>query len=229
MPELEPHDARTTVRAGGVAPLGTKLPDDERASPLGAHTYEHPALAGRVVVRLSPAAVAAGTDAEMDALGFEKKGAVEDLGLVRYRSLGFPAWPLVHDPKKARFALEVTQDFRKAKKKAASKPGHAREAFEEIGKRLGRTVPHFLPSFWEEAARVLADEGSIPMAAQCFEKAREAERAHKLKVDADERDAVFLEFALLGALSAKTLSAYGKDLESKEGAKDAYRPSAGSP
>lgn len=223
MPEITPHDPRVTLRAGGVAPLSTKLPDDERASPLGAHAYVHPALAGRVVVRLSPAAVAAGTDAEMDALGFTKEGAAEDLGLVRYRTLGFPAWALVHDPKKARFALEVTQDFRKAKKRAASKPGHAREAFEEIGKRLGRTVPHFLPSFWEEAGRVLADEGSAAMAAQCFEKAREAERAHKLKVDADERDAVFLEFALLGALSAKTLSAYAKDLERTEGAKDAYR------
>ncbi len=223
MSEITPHDARVTLRAGGVAPLATKFPEDERASPLGAHAYVHPALAGRVVVRLSPAAVAAGTDAEMDALGFAKDTAVEDLGLVRYRTLGFPAWALVHDPKKARFALEVTQDFRKAKKRAASKPGHAREAFEEIGKRLQRTVPHFLPSFWEEAGRVLADEGSAAMAAQCFEKAREAERAHKLKVDADERDAVFLEFALLGALSAKTLSAYAKDLERSEGAKDAYR------
>lgn len=223
MSEITPHDGRVTLRAGGIAPLGTKLPEDERASPVGAYAFTHPALAGRTVVRLSPEAVAAGTDAEMTALGFAKKSEGTDLGLVRYRTLGFPAWPLVHDPKKARFALEVTQDFRKAKKRAASKPGHAREAFEEIAKRLQRTVPHFLPSFWEEAGRVLADEGSASMGAQCFEKARDAERAHKLTIDADARDAVFLEFALLGALSAKTLSAYAKELERSKGAADAYR------
>lgn len=220
---LEPHDPVVTVRAGGVAPLKSKLPESERASALTARAYTHPAIEGRVVVRLSPDAIAAGTDAEMQALGFDEPSIEESLGLSRYRTLGFPAWALVHDPKKARFALEVTQDFRKAKKKATSKPGHAKEAFEGIAKTLGRTVPHFLPSFWEEAGRVLADEGASAMAAQCFEKAREAERAHKLKVDEAARDAVFVEFALLGALSAKTLSTYAKELEKSAGAKDAYR------
>lgn len=220
---LQPHDPIVTVRAGGVAPLKAKLPENERASAVSARAYVHPAIADRIVVRLSPEAVAAGTDAEMTALGFGEPEVEENLGQMRYRTLGFPAWALVHDPKKARFALEVTQDFRKAKKKATSKPGHAKEAFDLIAKKLGRTVPHFLPSFWEECGRVLADQGASAMAAQCFEKAREAERAHKLKVDEEARDAVFVEFALLGALSAKTLSQYAKDLEKSAGAKDAWR------
>jgi len=219
----EPHDPIVTVRAGGVAPLKSKLPEGERASPVSARAYVHPAIADRVIVRLEPDTVAAGADAEMAALGFGEPEIEEQLGQMRYRTLGFPAWPLVNDPKKARFALEVTQEFRKAKKRAASKPGHAKEGFDEIAKKLGRTVPHFLPSFWEECGRVLADQGANAMAAQCFEKAREAERAHKLKVDEDARDAVFVEFALLGAVAAKTLSAYAKDLEKSAGAKDAYR------
>ncbi|MGZ5966648.1 MAG: hypothetical protein ACXWP4_03195 [Polyangiales bacterium] len=220
---LQPHDPVVTVRAGGVAPLKAKLPENERASAVSARAYVHPAIADRIVVRLSPEAVAAGTDAEMNALGFGEPEVEADLGQMRYRTLGFPAWALVHDPKKARFALEVTQDFRKAKKRATSKPGHAKEAFDGIAKKLGRTVPHFLPSFWEECGRVLADQSANAMAAQCFEKAREAERAHKLKVDEEARDAVFVEFALLGALSAKTLSQYAKDLEKSAGAKDAWR------
>lgn len=218
-----PHEPLVTVRAGGVAPRKARLPEGERVSSVTARAYAHPAIADRLVVRLEAETVAAGADAEMAALGFGEPTIEEELGQIRYRTLGFPAWPLVHDPKKARFALEVTQEFRKAKKRAAAKPGHAKEAFEEIAKRLGRTAPHFLPSFWEECGRVMADHGANAMAAQCFERAREAERAHKLKVDEEARDAVFVEFALLGAVAVKTLSAYAKDLEKSAGPKDAYR------
>jgi hypothetical protein len=61
------------------------------------------------------------------------------------------------------------------------------------------------------------------MAAQCFERARQAERAFKLKIDADDCDAVFVEFALLGALSAKSLSQYAKDLAKAAGGAQAYK------
>ncbi len=178
-----------------------------------------------MIIRLEPDAVAAGTDAEMAAFGFGEPEVSTPLGQVRFRTLGFPAWALVNDPKKAkRFALEVTQEIRKAKKRAG-KPSRVTPArpSRRSGRRLSRGTPQFLPSFWEEVGRVVADQASSTMAAQCFERAREAERAHKLKVDADERDAVFLEFALLGASAAKTLSAYAKDLAKTAGAKDAYR------
>src|SRR4029079_8822459 len=145
------------------------------------------------------------------------------LGQVRSRTLGFPAWALVHEPKKAKVALDVTQDLRVAKRGAAAKPGHAKDAFEKIAKQLQRTAPQFLPSFWEEVGRVVADQASSTMAAQCFERARQAERAYKLKTDPEVADEAFVEFALLGALSAKTLTTYAKDLTKSAGGAEAYR------
>ena len=220
---LVAHDSTIAIGAGGIVPLGAKLPEDQRTSPVTARTYSHPALDGKVVVRLEPDAVAAGTDAEMAAFGFVEPAVTRSLGLVRYRTLGFPAWALIHEPKKAKAALDVTDDFRKAKRLVSAKPGHAKEAFEKIAKQLQRTAPQFLPSFWEEAGRVVADQASSSMAAQCFERARQAERAYKLKTNAEDSDAVFVEFALLGALSAKTLSAYAKELSKSAGGKEAYR------
>jgi hypothetical protein len=220
---LIPHDAAATIAAGGIVAKGVKLPADERPSMVSARAYPHPAIAGKVIIRIEPDAVADGVDAEMEAFGFGEPEVTKDLGVVRHRTLGFPAWALVNDPKKAKIALGVTEDLRKAKKMVVSKPGHAKEAFEKIAKVLGRGAPHFLPSFWEEAGRIVADQASATMAAQMFEKARAAERAYKLKVDADDRDAVFVEFALMGALSAKTLSEYAKDLVKSEGGKEAYR------
>src|SRR5258708_37631222 len=181
--QLIAHDAATTFVAGGIVVKGAKLPADARTSPVSARAYAHPALDGKVVVRLEPEAVAAGVDAEMSAFGFGAAKPSEALGQVRYRTLGFPAWALVHEPKKAKAALDVTEDVRKAKRLVAAKPGHAKEAFEKIAKQLQRTAPQFLPSFWEECGRVVADQASQTMAAQCFERARQAERAYKLKID----------------------------------------------
>jgi len=174
MSEVRAHDATTSVGAGGIVPLGAKLPEDQRTSAVTARVYKHPALDGKVVVRLEPDAVAAGTDAEMAAFGFSEPDVSKSLGLVRYRTLGFPAWALIHEPKKAKAALEVTDDLRKAKRLVAAKPGAAKEAFEKIAKQLQRSAPQFLPSFWEEAGRVVADQASQTMAAQFFEKARSA-------------------------------------------------------
>jgi hypothetical protein len=217
------HDATQTITAGGIVARSAKLAEELRTSPVTARTYAHPALDGKVVVRLEPDAVAAGTDAEMAAFGFAAPAVSSPLGQVRYRTLGFPAWALVHEPKKAKVALDVTEDVRKAKRLVAAKPGHAKEAFEKIAKQLQRQAPQFLPSFWEEVGRVVADQASSSMAAQCFERARQAERAYKLKTDPEDADAVMVEFALLGALSAKTLSQYAKDLTKSAGGKEAYR------
>ncbi|MCW5807176.1 MAG: hypothetical protein KIT31_32770 [Deltaproteobacteria bacterium] len=222
-PKLVAHDAAATIAAGGIVALGAELPADQRASPVTARAYRHPALEHRIVVRIEPEAVSAGTDAEMAAFGFGEPEVSDELGEVRHRTLGFPAWALVHDPKKAKAALDVTEDMRKAKRLVASKPGHAKDAFEKIAKTLQRTAPQFLPSFWEEVGRAVADQASATMAAQCFERARQAERAYKLKIDPEDADAAFVEFALLGALSAKTLSQYAKDLAKSAGGKEAYR------
>jgi hypothetical protein len=221
--QLVPHDSIATLGAGGIVALGAKLAEDQRASAVTARAYSHPALDGKVIIRLEPDAVAAGTDAEMAAFGFGEPDASKPLGQVRFRTLGFPAWALVNEPKKAKAALDVTDEMRKAKRMVQAKPGHAKEAFEKIAKTLSRGTPQFLPSFWEEVGRVVADQASSTMAAQCFERARQAERAYKLKTDPEDTDAVFVEFALLGALSAKTLSQYAKDLAKTAGGKEAYR------
>ncbi len=215
-------DLASLVRAGAIVPLGAPLPEGERTGSVSARRYLHPALPGRPLVRLVPDPIAAGIDAEMDVLGFAPPTVSAPLGNQRYRALGFPGWALVNDPKHARFALDVMKDFKKAAARAKSKPGHARDAFVEIGDRLARSVPHFLPSFWEEAGRAFLAEDASSFAAQCFEKARTAEREHALAVDEDLRSSVYLEFALAGAVAAKSFSGYAKELEKSYGAPAAY-------
>jgi hypothetical protein len=215
-------DPGSLLRAGGILPEGQPVPEGERTGVVRARRYVHPALPGRPVVRLVADAMAPGADVEMQTLGFDAPAVSEPLGRQRFRALGFPGWALVNDPKRARFALEVMKDFRRAAARAKSKPGHARDAFAEIAERLARSVPHFLPSLWEEAGRAFIAEDNVPLASQAFEKARQVELEHHLDIDEAARSEAFLEFALAGAVSARSLAAYGKELQRARGAADAY-------
>ena len=207
-------EARTAqvLRAGGMVPLTAAAPDDEVVDVVVARGYRQPVLGDRVVVRLCSETLVSGDDLEMEVLGF---GRGEDRGKVgqeRRRPLGFPGWPLVHDPKRARLALEVVGELKKQLRRARSKPGHAKEGIDAIGERLGKSVPHFLPSFYEEAGRAFAHLGNLTYAATMFGKAREAEHVHALAIDEQGRVDSFLEFALAGAVTTKALTTYAKAL-----------------
>jgi hypothetical protein len=200
------------LEAGGLVPTSAKLGKDDAVDVVVARAYHHAVLPGRTVVRLSAESVTAGDDLEMSTLGF---GAGEDRGAVakeRKRPLGFPGWALVHDPKNARYALDVVKEFKKHARKAKSKPGHAKEGIDAIAEKLGKTVPHFLPSFFEEAGRAFLEHGAQSFAAAMFGKAREAEAVHALEVDEQHRVDGFLEFALAGAVTTKALTQYAKEL-----------------
>ncbi|MBI5609827.1 MAG: hypothetical protein HY902_13225, partial [Deltaproteobacteria bacterium] len=206
-------DSTALLQAGALLPLHVQT---DGADQLAAHTFAHPALTDPVI-RLIPEGLVAGGDAEMEALGFAKQGATPPLALTRRRAPGFPGWALLHDPKNARYALAVVQELKKAARRMESKPGHAKDALVAIAQKLGRSTPHFLPSYWEECARLFLTAGNRTYAAQCFEKARESERQYGLQVVEEVRAEAFLEFALAGALTAKSLAAYGKSLlESQE-------------
>ncbi|WP_259316799.1 hypothetical protein [Kitasatospora xanthocidica] len=201
--------------AGAVLPSGT-LPDagrpDSAADVLTARTYTHPALDGRRIVRLVPGALGPAEDLALDFLGLAPEAGAAEVGQVRQEALGFPAWALVHDPANGDHALALVKELERIARQAASKPGAAKDGFDELATRLGRAVPHFLPTFCEEVGRIFLGHGNQTYAAAWFGKAREAERTHGLTVDEERLRAVFLEFALAGALTVKSLRQYVKEL-----------------
>ncbi|MFE6050659.1 hypothetical protein ACFQ6N_07890 [Kitasatospora sp. NPDC056446] len=201
--------------AGAVLAPGT-LPDagrpDSAADVLTARTYTHPALDGRRIVRLVPGTLGRAEDLAVDFLGLSPDGEPADVGQVRQEALGFPAWALVHDPANGHHALALVKEMERLGRQAAAKPGAAKDGFDELATRLGRAVPHFLPTFCEEVGRTFLGHGNQTYAAAWFGKAREAERTHGLTVDEERLRAVFLEFALAGALTVKSLRQYVKEL-----------------
>ena len=201
--------------AGAVLPAGT-VPGagrpDSPADVLTARTYAHAALGERRVVRLVPGALGPAEDLAADFLGLAPAAEPVEVGQVRQEALGFPAWALVHDPANGHHALALVKEMERLSRQAKSKPGNARDGFEALAVRLGRTVPQFLPTYCEEVGRIFLQHGNQTYAGTFFGKAREAERTHGLEVDEERLRAVFLEFALAGALTVKALRQYVREL-----------------
>ncbi|MEU1292618.1 DNA-binding protein [Streptomyces sp. NPDC005840] len=210
------------LAAGGVLPPGTEGAG-ERAVPLTARAYRHPGLDDRVVVRLVAGELGAAEDLAAGFLGLEPDAEPAVVGLGLRQSLGFPEWVLVHHPEDGHHALGVVPDLERAARQVRSRPKAAMDAYLALGERLAASVPHFLPTFYEQAGRVFLGEENATYAAQLFTRARKAEAQHGLVVEEDRLDAVFLEFALAGALPVKVLSAYGKELAARVAPDEALR------
>ncbi|MFH0178514.1 hypothetical protein [Streptomyces cacaoi] len=212
--------AGALLDAGAVLPPGSTTRED--ADTLTVRRYTHPALDDRQIVRLVPGTLGEAEDLALDFLGLARDPETPEVGQVRRETLGFPAWALVNDPANGHHALALVKDVERLARQAKSRPGNAKDGFEALGTRLGRAVPHFLPTFYEQAARVFLQHENTTYASAFFGKAREAERVHALKVDEDRQRAVFLEFAFAGALTVKALKEHVKALAARLDAAEAW-------
>ncbi|MEJ1199025.1 MULTISPECIES: DNA-binding protein [unclassified Streptomyces] len=208
------------LRAGAVLPPGTTGGGD-RAVPVYARAYRHPGLDGRTVVRLI---AEDGTgDPDTGFLGLEPDGEPVEVGVGQHRAMGFPEWVLVRHPSDGHLAMSLVDEMNKVARTVRSRAKKARATYESIGERLAGSVPHFLPTFYEQAGRVFLAADQTAYASQMFINARKAETAHALPFDEARMDAVFLEFALAGAVPTKILSSYAKGLSSRVPAATAFR------
>ncbi|MEU0128378.1 hypothetical protein [Streptomyces sp. NPDC006289] len=212
--------ASALLDAGAILPAGTTDRDD--ADALTARTYTHTGLGDRPVIRLVPATLGEAEDLALEFLGLARTAEAPVVGQVRRETLGFPAWALVNDPANGHHALALVKDIERLGRQARTRAGAAKEGFDALGTRLGRAVPHFLPTYYEQVARLFLQAENTTYAASFFGKAREAERVHGLVVDEDRQRAVFLEFALAGALTVKALRQYVRDLVARLAPADAW-------
>ncbi|MFD3515712.1 hypothetical protein [Streptomyces sp. NPDC058657] len=202
--------AAALLDAGAILPAGTTDRDD--ADALTARASTHTALGDRRVVRLVPGTLGEAEDLALEFLGLARTAEAPVVGQVRRETLGFPAWALVNDPANGHHALALVKDIERLGRQARTRAGAAKEGFDALGTRLGRAVPHFLPTYFEQVARLFLQAENTTYAASFFGRAREAERVHGLTVDEDRQRAVFLEFAFAGALTVKALRQYVRDL-----------------
>lgn len=199
-------DPIRSIELGGISAIST----DSAVALLAKH-YSSAHLGERAIVRLVREPLREVEDLSLSVLDLTP-GAESRVGYVMTRAVGFPAWPIINDPKNAKHALNLVADLKRAAKLAPSSPKQSRELLDQLAAKLDSSAPHFIPTFLEEGARIFLATDNNVYAAQLFAKAREAERTHSLPIDETRHRAVLLEFALAGALSAKELTNEAKSL-----------------
>ena len=173
------------------------------------------------MVRLVASPLGAAEDLALEFLGLQLATVDEAVARGRRQALGFPGWA-ANDPANGAYALAVVKDLERLARLVRSRPADARDGFEKLGDQLSRTVPHFLPTFYEQVGRIYIDAEQPNLAAPMFGRAREAERIYNLAVDEDRRREVFIEFALAGALSSKAIDDFADQLVASRPTPESY-------
>ncbi|WP_405657579.1 hypothetical protein [Streptomyces sp. RK9] len=201
--------------AAGLAPPGTPGGED-----VTARRYGHPYLGARPVVRLTARPLAPIEDRLLADLGYTAPDTGDPVAAGHLPELRYPAWALVHDLAHAEAALTAGVEMARAGRLVGPRPGPALDDFQ----RIAATLPlDHLPLFWEEVGRMFVAAGRDKQGALMFGRARAADRHATAGVDPAGRRAVFLEFALAGALSAKDIKAYVAELAQGPDPLAAYR------
>ncbi|WP_133918129.1 hypothetical protein [Streptomyces sp. NBC_00582] len=117
--------------------------------------------------------------------------------------------------------LDIAPEAERIARLAKSDARAALDACQDAAERLACAGPHLLPTLHEQTGRVFLAVGKPTYAARMFTLARAAETEHGLTVDEERLEAVCLELTLGGALTAKALSAYARELTARVPAAEA--------
>ncbi|MDO5098827.1 MAG: hypothetical protein Q4D85_08710 [Corynebacterium sp.] len=165
--------------------------------------------------------------AQAETLALTRIGMREEnhatVGYTQPRALGFPAHLILTDPDNAHHALNLVADLRWARRQAKTKPTAVKTRIDELSSRLEASVPHFLPTFFEEISRIFTTAGNAHLAKHYFGRARETERAHGLAIAPERHAQAFAEFAAFGAISAHTFTEEAHRLAAHMHPEEAYR------
>ena len=192
--------ANSVLEMGGILPKSEGCP--ARASELAAVTFNH---FGRPIVRLVASELAVAEELAVSSFGLERE-STKVVGASVQRAVGFPAWPIIHDPENARHALNLVGDLNWARRHARNRAKNVKERFDALTATLTASAPHFVPTLLEELSRVFVSVENEQYARQYFTKARDIERAYAIPIDAERHRAVFLEFAIAGVVAARELT-----------------------
>lgn len=202
--------------------MGTRALTENEVRPLSEATKEHYSnavpmyaavcnVADQQVVRLVSEPLVTVTETIAQMFGGKLQYATK-VGVCGHRAAGFPDWPILQDPDNAHHALNLVKDLEWSRRNAISVPGKVKQRFDVLAGRLSSSAPHFLPTLFEEIARIWFYAGNSHYAKQYFGKARQCELSYSLPLDPERHQGAFLEFAHMGIIGAKELKAESNNI-----------------
>ena len=188
---------------------------------LALHATQFTAPDGTTIIRLVPE-----TLLEAEALALQSVGCrrADDqvVGYASAQKVGFPTWSILSDPANAHYVRNLATHLRLVEQQARKHPQATQKKLVELAMEFADSMPHLIPIFLEEVARIYVRINQVPIASQFFNQAREIERKFDVEMDPHRHAAMFQEFTRMGVIGVKEFATEARKAAKRLPPQEAY-------
>ena len=169
---------------------------------LALHATQFTAPDGTTINRLVPETLLEAETLALQSVGC-RRADDQVAGYASAQKVGFPTWSILSDPANAHYVRNLATRLQLVEQQAREHPQATQKKLVELATEFAHSMPHLIPIFLEEVARIYVRINQAPIASQFFNQAREIERKFDVEVDPRRHAAMFQEFTRMGVIGVK--------------------------
>ncbi len=169
---------------------------------LALHATQFTAPDGTTIIRLVPETLLEAETLALQSVGC-RRADDQVAGYASAQKVGFPTWSILSDPANAHYVRNLATRLQLVEQQAREHPQATQKKLVELATEFAHSMPHLIPIFLEEVARIYVRINQAPIASQFFNQAREIERKFDVEVDPRRHAAMFQEFTRMGVIGVK--------------------------
>jgi len=188
---------------------------------LALHATQFTAPDGTTIIRLVPETLLEAETLALQSVGCRRAGG-QVVGYASAQKVGFPTWSILSDPANAHYVRNLATRLQLVEQQARKRPQATQKKLVELATEFADSMPHLIPIFLEEVARIYVRINQAPIASQFFNQAREIERKFDVEVDPRRHAAIFQEFTRMGVIGVKEFATEARKAAKRLPPQEAY-------
>ena len=188
---------------------------------LALHATQFTAPDGATIIRLVPETLLEAETLALQSVGCRRADG-QVVGYASAQKVGFPTWSIFSDPANAHYVRNLAAHLQLVEQQARKRPQATQKKLVELATEFTDSMPHLIPIFLEEVARIYVRINQVPIASQFFNQAREIERKFDVEVDPHRHAAMFQEFTRMGVVGVKEFATEARKAAKRLPPQEAY-------
>ena len=188
---------------------------------LALHATQFTAPDGATIIRLVPETLLEAETLALQSVGC-RRADDQVVGYSSAQKVGFPTWSILSDPANAYYVRNLATRLQLVEQQAREHPQATQKKLVELAMEFAHSMPHLIPIFLEEVARIYVRINQAPIASQFFNQAREIERKFDVEVDPHRHAAMFQEFTRMGVVGVKEFTTEARKAAKRLPPQEAY-------
>ena len=185
------------------------------------HATQFTAPDGATIIRIVPETLLEAETLALQSVGC-RRADDQVVGYASAQKVGFPTWSILSDPANAHYVRNLAAHLQLVEQQAREHPQATQKKLVELATEFADSMPHLIPIFLEEVARIYVRINQAPIASQFFNQAREIERKFDVEVDPRRHAAMFQEFTRMGVIGVKEFATEARKAAKRLPPQEAY-------